>query len=67
MFDGGVLDREWLERIVLDPGEPTGYEFHEVASIAEATIPRLARRITHAAYVREQGTVAYLENGEVPA
>ncbi|CAL9612771.1 hypothetical protein SUDANB121_05686 [Nocardiopsis dassonvillei] len=66
VFDGGVLDQEWLDRIVLDPGELTGYEFHEVASIAEATIPRLARRITHAAYAREQGTVVYLENGEVP-
>jgi ADP-ribose pyrophosphatase YjhB (NUDIX family) len=64
VFDGGVLDQRRLDQIVLDPAELTGYGFHDVASIAEVTIPRLARRIAHGARAREQGTVVYLENGE---
>jgi 8-oxo-dGTP pyrophosphatase MutT (NUDIX family) len=67
VFDGGVLDQEWLDRIALDPNELTGYEFHDVASIADVTISRLARRIIHGARAHEQGTVVYLENGEVPS
>jgi 8-oxo-dGTP pyrophosphatase MutT (NUDIX family) len=64
VFDGGVLDQGWLDQIALDPAELTGYEFREVASIAELTIPRLARRIIHGARAWEEGTMAYLENGE---
>ncbi|MFV2197460.1 NUDIX domain-containing protein [Nocardiopsis sp. LOL_012] len=64
VFDGGVLDQDWLDQIVLDPAELTGYEFHDVDTIAEVTIPRLARRITHGARAREEGTTVYLENGQ---
>lgn len=64
VFDGGVLDQRSLEKAVLDPSELTGYEFHHVDTIASATIPRLARRITHGARARAEGTTAYLENGQ---
>ncbi|MFV2195677.1 NUDIX domain-containing protein [Nocardiopsis sp. LOL_012] len=63
VFDGGVLAREWLDKIVLGPSELTGYDFYAVDTVESITIPRLARRITHGAYAREQGTTAYLENG----
>nr|WP_316042325.1 hypothetical protein [Nocardiopsis sp. CNR-923] len=59
-----MLDQDWLDQIVLDPAELTGYEFHDVASIAEVTIPRLARRITHGTRARAEGITVYLENGE---
>lgn len=64
VFDGGRLEQKHLDAIVLDPAELTGYEFHDVTAVHEQTIPRLARRITHAAQARAKGTTAYLENGE---
>ena len=64
VFDGGVLDRGWLEQITLDPAELTGYEFHDVASVEAVTIPRLARRIVHGARARQESTTVYLESGE---
>ncbi|CAM3695091.1 NUDIX hydrolase [Nocardiopsis rhodophaea] len=64
IFDGGVLSRAYLDKIQLAPDELTGYEFHEVATIHEATIPRLARRIAHGAQARSEGTARYLEHGE---
>ena len=64
VFDGGVLDGEWLDQISLDPAELTGYGFHYVDSIAEATIDRLARRIRQAVAARAEGTMVYLENGQ---
>src|SRR5699024_3068819 len=64
VFDGGVLDRAWVDRIVLDQAELTGYAFHEVSSIEEATVARLARRIVQGDRARREGTVLYLEHGE---
>ncbi|XKK38741.1 NUDIX hydrolase [Nocardiopsis sp. ARC36] len=64
VFDGGVLGQGWLDQITLDPAELNGYEFHDVATIEAATILRLARRITHGARARQEGTTVYLENGE---
>ena len=63
VFNGGVLDGEWLVQISPDPAELTGFGFHGVDAIAEATIARLARRITHAVAARAEGTAVYLENG----
>ena len=65
VFDGGVLDQEWLDRIVLDPTELTGYAFHEVSSVEGATVARLARRIIQGDRARREGTTLYLEHGEV--
>ncbi|WP_017573659.1 NUDIX domain-containing protein [Nocardiopsis halotolerans] len=64
VFDGGEPGGERPTRIVLDPAELTGYAFHDVASIAAATVPRLARRITQTVRAREEGATLYLENGE---
>ncbi|WP_435113050.1 NUDIX domain-containing protein [Nocardiopsis synnemataformans] len=64
VFDGGVLDQRWLDQIVLDPSELTGYGFHDVGGIAEVTIPPLVRRVTQAVRARQEGTTLYLENGE---
>ncbi|MGW5880459.1 NUDIX domain-containing protein [Nocardiopsis terrae] len=65
VFDGGVLDQHWLDRIVLDQDELAGYGFHEVAAVGTVTIPRLARRIAQGDRARREGTTLYLENGEV--
>lgn len=67
VFDGGVLDRHWLDRIVLEQDELAGYGFHEVAEIGTVTIPRLARRIAQGDRARREGTTLYLESGEVVA
>ena len=64
VFDGGVLDQAWVDRIVLDQAELTGYAFHEVSSIEEATVARLARRIIQGDRARREGTTLYLEHGE---
>lgn len=64
VFDGGVLDEEWLSQITLAPDELTGYAFHEVGSVPEVTIARLARRISEAVRARGKGRTAYLENGQ---
>nr|WP_083926803.1 NUDIX domain-containing protein [Nocardiopsis valliformis] len=67
VFDGGVLDRHWLDRIVLDQDELAGYGFHEVAEIGTVTILRLAQRITQGDRARREGATLYLESGEVVA
>ncbi|MFL1429345.1 MULTISPECIES: hypothetical protein [unclassified Nocardiopsis] len=64
VFDGGVIGREWVEQISLDPAELADYAFHDVASVGEVTIPRLARWIVQADHARREGATAYLENGE---
>ncbi|ASU85595.1 NUDIX hydrolase [Nocardiopsis gilva YIM 90087] len=64
IFDGGLLTHTYLDKIQPSPDELTGYEFHDVNAIHEATIPRLARRIVHATQARTEGTTRYLEHGE---
>jgi 8-oxo-dGTP pyrophosphatase MutT (NUDIX family) len=64
VFDGGRLTTEQLEKIRLDPAEISSYEWHPVSTIHDATIPRLARRIAHAAAAHTEGATRYLENGE---
>ena len=67
IFDGGMLDQRWLDRIVLDRDELAGYGFHEVAAVGTVTIPRLARRIAQGDRARREGTTLYLESGGVVA
>lgn len=64
LFDGGVLAEEHQDKIQLDPGELTGYDFHDVDRIHELTIARLARRIVHGHAARRDGSTRYLEHGE---
>jgi hypothetical protein len=67
VFDRGVPDQYWLNRIVLDQDELAGYGFYEVAEIGMATIPWFARRITQGDRARREGTTLYLESGEAVA
>jgi 8-oxo-dGTP pyrophosphatase MutT (NUDIX family) len=64
VFDGGRPTNKQLDKIRLDPTEISSYEWHLVSNIHHATIPRLARRIVHAAAARTEGATRYLENGE---
>lgn len=65
VFDGGLLGREYVERIRPDPGEVSGYAFLSVAEVGQLLIPRLARRVLAAVSARAAGEAVYLENGEV--
>ncbi|MEU6822170.1 NUDIX hydrolase [Streptomyces atriruber] len=67
LFNGGILAERFQHEIRLQPSEIKAYAFHSVDSIAELTIPRLARRVRAAAAARLDGTVAYLEHGIQPA
>jgi 8-oxo-dGTP pyrophosphatase MutT (NUDIX family) len=64
VFDGGLLGREYVERIRPDPGEVSGYAFRSVAEFEELLIPRLARRVVAAVLARAAGETVYLEDGE---
>ncbi|MBB6174675.1 8-oxo-dGTP pyrophosphatase MutT (NUDIX family) [Nocardiopsis mwathae] len=64
IFEGGVIDQVHRDKIQLAPQELTGYEFHDISTIHEATIPRLARRIVQAAEARSESGTRYLEHGE---
>lgn len=64
VFDGGVLGREFVERIVPDPGEVSGYAFRSLAEVEQLLIPRLARRVIAAVAARAVGETVYLEHGE---
>ncbi|SED08861.1 NUDIX hydrolase [Streptomyces sp. 2133.1] len=63
LFDGGVLPAELREQIQLHGAEIRSYDFHPLNSVADLTIPRLARRIEAAASARSEGRMAYLEHG----
>jgi 8-oxo-dGTP diphosphatase len=64
VFDGGLLGREYVERIVPDPGEVSGYAFRSLAEVEQLLIPRLARRVLAAVAARAVGETVYLESGE---
>lgn len=63
LFDGGTLSPDQLNAIRLDPTELRGYAFHDITEIPARTIPRLARRLTHAHAAHHAGTSHYLEHG----
>ncbi|SCK13229.1 hypothetical protein [Streptomyces sp. WMMB 322] len=64
LFDGGHLTESEFERVALQPDELAGFDFCEVRTWSDRTIPRLARRIAAAAAARRSRSVAYLEHGE---
>lgn len=64
VFDGGLLGREYVERVRPDPVEVSGYAFRSVAEFEELLIPRLARRVLAAVLARAAGETVYLEDGE---
>ncbi|MFE6025629.1 NUDIX domain-containing protein [Streptomyces niveus] len=66
LFDGGVLDQAFVDRIVFKDGEIRAVAFHPVSEILSLTIPRLARRIEQAVEARQRGETVYLEHGGIP-
>ena len=60
---GSRLSPDQLNAIRLDPTELRGYAFHDITEIPTRTIPRLARRLTHAHAAHHAGTSHYLEHG----
>lgn len=61
LFDGGTLTTDQLKAIHLDPTELRGYDFHDITEIHAHTIPRLARRLTHAHAAHHDATPRYLD------
>lgn len=66
LFDGGRLDAEHRQQIVLQADELRGYDFHGADQVPDLTIPRLARRIAAGTQARTDGLTAYLEHGQSP-
>ncbi|MZD09756.1 NUDIX domain-containing protein [Streptomyces sp. SID5785] len=66
LFDGGVLSERLQAEIVLQASEIKSYAFHPVDEVDDLTIPRLARRVRAAVSARHDGSVAYLEHGQLP-
>jgi 8-oxo-dGTP diphosphatase len=65
VFDGGLLSPQDAQRIVLPADELSTCAFHPSEVLPELLIDRLARRVTAAVRARQQGTVRYLEYGEM--
>jgi 8-oxo-dGTP diphosphatase len=61
LFDGGELTEADREAITLDGDEILAYELRPVDTLAEVTIPRFVRRITHAVEARQTGETRYIE------
>lgn len=66
VFDGGVLGSSELATVKLDATELASYEFVNLATMIDRTIPRLARRLTAALDARRCGQTIYLEHGTQP-
>lgn len=66
IFDGGVLDAGAIAEIRIDQKEIIGYEFAEPESAYARLDSQIIARIRHELEARQKGTVAYLENGEIP-
>jgi len=64
VFDGGVVDQAWADRIRVPPEELRGWRFVPPAEMGELASPRLCCRLDHAlAAATSAGTTLYLENG----
>ncbi|MFG2213071.1 NUDIX domain-containing protein [Streptomyces sp. NPDC048638] len=66
LFDGGRLDADHRQQIVLQADELRSYDYHPAEQLPELTIPRLVRRITAGIQARANGVTAYLEHGTTP-
>ena len=65
VFDGGVLDEKGIGKIAIDGKEIVAYEFAEIDDACTRLNPHLAKRVPHALKARENGTTAYLEEGNL--
>lgn len=65
IFDGGVLSKESIAKIVLPANELVTYAFVPLHQALEKVTPYLARRLTLAMTARAQQRAIYMENGEL--
>ncbi|MCX5210231.1 NUDIX hydrolase [Kitasatospora sp. NBC_00240] len=63
LFDGGVPDREWRERLAPDGVEIGEAAFHPPSRLEELLPARLARRVRAAIAARTAGRTDHLEPG----
>jgi 8-oxo-dGTP pyrophosphatase MutT (NUDIX family) len=66
LFDGGNLGADQIAGIRLRPEELDRFEFVPRGALDTVLIPRLARRVAECIRAREDGGIAYLEDGRVP-
>lgn len=67
VFDGGVMDGEDIDRIVLPPEELSSFKFIGVDTAADRLSQNAARRLPYVLRALHEGVVIYIENGEVVA
>ncbi|MFE4602600.1 NUDIX domain-containing protein [Kitasatospora indigofera] len=65
LFDGGVPDQEWRERLAPDGVEIAEAAFHPPARLDVLLPARLARRVRAAVVARAAGRTDHLEHGAV--
>ena len=63
IFDGGLIDSQVEEQVVLPADELSDWRFHDEADLNAVLIPRLARRVTAALTAKQDTSTAYLEHG----
>ena len=63
IFDGGLIDTQVEEQVVLPADELSDWRFHDEAGLTAVLIPRLARRVTAALTAKQEASTAYLEHG----
>jgi 8-oxo-dGTP pyrophosphatase MutT (NUDIX family) len=63
VFDGGVVDDGFVERVTLPPDELREARFVDVTDLGDHLGPGMVRRITAAIAHAAAGTTAYLEWG----
>jgi 8-oxo-dGTP diphosphatase len=66
IFDGGVLNADEVGRITVPADELSGYAFCTLDQARPRLTERNVRRVAAALRAREDGTVAYLDNGRPP-
>ncbi len=66
IFDGGVLSADEVARITVPADELAGFAFCTVDEARPLLTDRNVRRVAAALRACEDGTVAYLDNGQPP-
>ncbi|HEX2177419.1 MAG TPA: NUDIX hydrolase [Nocardioidaceae bacterium] len=63
IFDGGEMDSQLTDQVVLPAEELSEWRFHSEADLESALIPRLARRLIAALEAKRGTRTTYLEHG----
>ena len=64
VFDGGVVDAAWTDRIELAADELHSWRLVAPEELSTLAVPRLCRRIEQALAAAAEGRTSYLENGQ---